>query len=347
MTDHLVAFWNLENLFGPENHLHRIDWVKAQVASDLRGWTPQIYQTKLGQLTAIIRQMKGGAGPDILGVCEVEDDHVLTDLKTTLDAALPNRSYSVVHATADLSSRGIDTAFLYDATLFSVDANLVFNHFVMRRTGTRDILQATFKRLTTGADLVVMANHWPSRFGGRGAEVSSGFRATAGETLSYWHSRIFEAAPLKNRTPVLALGDLNDDPWDRSVTINALATRERGDVERATSARFYNMTWEYMLTNATDLNGKARLLEGTLYFDKNGNLFDQIFANRPLLDKKTDSGFKAVTGTAQVIAFPEMVSHKSGEGPRRFGLLKGDVAKNVDLTGFSDHFPVGVTVRET
>lgn len=347
MAEHLVAFWNLENLFGPENHIHRIPWVADQVASDLSGWTPQIYQTKLDQLTRIIRQMKGGVGPDILGVCEVEDDHVLNNLVTVLNAALPQRSYATVYATSDLSSRGIDTAFIFDGALFSVDPNLVFNHFVMRRTGTRDILQATFKRLTTGAELVVMANHWPSRFGGRGPEVSSGFRATAGETLAYWHSRIFEAAPLKTRTPVLALGDLNDDPWDRSLTINALATRERGDVERATSPRFYNMTWEYMLTQTTDLNGKARLLEGTLYFDRNGNLFDQILANRPLLDKKADTGFKVVKGTAQIIALPEMVSHKTGEGPRRFGLPKGDAAKNVDLTGYSDHFPVGVMVRET
>ena len=34
---------------------------------------------------------------------------------------------------------------------------------------------------------------------------------------------------------MLALGDMNDDPWDRSLTINARATRERGDVERATA----------------------------------------------------------------------------------------------------------------
>jgi hypothetical protein len=39
-----------------------------------------------------------------------------------------------------------------------------------------------------------------------------------------------------------------------------------------------------------------------------------------------------------------MVSHKKGEGPRRFGQpKKGDLTK-VDLTGFSDHFPVVVEV---
>ncbi|MEN1727230.1 MAG: endonuclease/exonuclease/phosphatase family protein [Pseudomonadota bacterium] len=346
MTDHLVAFWNLENLFGPENHPQRISWVADDVASDLRGWTPALYQTKLDQLASIIRQMKSGAGPDILGVCEVEDHHVLDKLVTTLGPLLPNRSYGVIHATADLSSRGIDTAFLFDQNLFSVDTNLVFNHFVMRRTGTRDILQATFQSLGSGAEMVVMANHWPSRYGGDGADASAGFRATAGETMAYWHKRIREESPEADRTPVLAMGDMNDDPWDRSLTINALATRERGDVERARSERFYNFTWEYATTAVTDHQGNSRLLEGTLYFKNNGNLFDQILANRPLLDSGP-SGFKVVDGSAGIIAFPEMVSHKKGEGPIRFGLPKGNAADNVNTSGFSDHFPVGIMVTET
>jgi len=267
------------------------------------------------------------------------------DLISTISGDLPDRDYAAIHATADLSFRGIDTAFLYDRNHFSVDENLVFNHFVMRRTGTRDILQATFKTHTSGKELVVMANHWPSRFGGAGAQASAGFRATAGETLSYWHKRIREEAPALDRTPVLAIGDMNDDPWDDSLIINARATRERGDTERATSERFYNLTWEYLNTSTTDINGKDRILEGTLYYNRNGNLFDQILANRPLLDSKP-SDFKLVEDTAGVIAFPEMVSHKTGEGPIRFGLPEGNASEHINEQGFSDHFPIGVTVME-
>jgi len=138
---------------------------------------------------------------------------------------------------------------------------------------------------------------------------------------------------------------MNDDPWDDALTINARATRERGDAERATSERFYNLAWEYLNTEATDINGKVRVLEGTLYFNRNGNLFDQILVNRPLLDNKP-SEFKLVDHTAGIIAFPEMVSHKSSEGPIRFGLPKGDPRENVNEQGFSDHFPVGVRVIE-
>jgi hypothetical protein len=37
MQDHFLAFWNLENLFGPEDHPPRIEWIKSQVAGDLAG----------------------------------------------------------------------------------------------------------------------------------------------------------------------------------------------------------------------------------------------------------------------------------------------------------------------
>jgi len=341
MPDHFVAFWNVENLFGPENHPHRIDWIKSAVQNDLVGWTPAIYATKLAQLATVIAAMNGGAGPDILGVCEVEDGHVLEDLVAAIQTRLPGRSYAIVHAQSERDRRGIDTAFLFDDTRFSVDPNLVFNHFVLRRTGTRDILQATFRSIPGGNDLVVLTNHWPSRSGG--AAESAGFRATAGETLGYWHQRILEEAGPE--TPVLAMGDFNDDPFDPSLKFNARAWRERGDVERGTSPRFYNFAWEYLVTPATDHQGNPRALDGTLYFRNDGNLFDQILANRYLLDRP-DRPFRVVGVSAGVFAHPPMVSHRVGEGPRRFGLPKGNAADNVDQSGFSDHFPVSITIRE-
>ena len=138
---------------------------------------------------------------------------------------------------------------------------------------------------------------------------------------------------------------MNDDPWDPSVIYNALATRERGDVERANSARFYNFAWEYMVAFSNDHRGKRREIDGTLYYNGNGNIFDQIYANRPLLDSKADSGFKVIDKTAKPILFPEMVSHEVRRGPIRFGLPKGSARRNVNEDGYSDHFPIGVSLE--
>ena len=213
----------------------------------------------------------------------------------------------------------------------------------MRRTGTRDITQCTFVT-AAGNELIALANHWPSRFGaGRTrAAVLAGFRATAGETLGYWHERIREVKGPD--AAVLAMGDFNDDPFDASLTIHAGATREQGDVARAQSARFYNLSWRYLTQAAVDHRGKARDLDGTLYFSGDGNVFDQILVARGLLagSGSCARGWKARASKPH----PEMVDHRVGEGPIRFGLPKGDAARNVNVDGYSDHFPVSVRIDE-
>ena len=127
----------------------------AGVGSDLAGWTDALFARKISQLAGIVGQLNGGAGPDILGVCEVENRFVLDRLVEALQDALPDRQYQVLHADAELEKRGIDTAFVFDGARYSVDPALVFSHFVLRRTGTRDILQATF-HTEAGNDLIVM-----------------------------------------------------------------------------------------------------------------------------------------------------------------------------------------------
>ncbi len=338
MTELMVGFWNLENLFAPENHPDRLAWIANKNKNDLVGWSEALFDRKISQLAKIIQGMNEASGPDILGVCEVENRFVLDRLVGVLNKGLSERDYKVVHADSERDKRGIDTAFIYDSRNLTVDPALIFSHFVLRRTGTRDILQATFTT-NEGLDLVVLCNHWPSRSGG--AAASAGFRATAGETLGYWHERIREVTG--DTTPILAISDFNDDPFDPSVRFNAVAWRERADIERSRSARFYNMAWEYLSVEAVDEMGDMRQIDGTLYYKSDGNVFDQILVNRSLL--KGEQGFCVKRGSAQIITIPEMVSRKSGSGPIRFGLPKGDVGKNVNQDGFSDHFPVAVVLE--
>lgn len=340
MAAYTVAFWNLENLFAPEGFAGRLDWLERRIRSELAGWTGALFYTKIAQLTKGIAAMNAGAGPDILGVCEVENRFVLDELVAALNAALPARQYGVVHADSQRDLRGIDTAFLYDTHRFSADPALIFSHFVLRRTGTRDILQATFQSISGGSPIVLLCNHWPSRSGG---EIqSAGFRATAGETLAYWHERIRETAG--KDTAILAMGDFNDDPFDPSLQYNAVAWRERGDVERSRTARFYNLGWRLMHQEMMDSRGDMRPINGTLYYGGNGNVFDQVLANRALLG---GSGpWQLDEASIKIDAIPAMVSHRKSEGPLRFGLPKGNAAKNVNQNGYSDHFPVSVVVAE-
>jgi Endonuclease/Exonuclease/phosphatase family len=162
-STYYVAWWNLENLFDEENSPRRTEKLQRAIGSDLAGWTPARRDRKIAQLASAIAQMNGGAGPDLLGVCEVENRFVVDRLAATLATPLPGRNYDVAHADTD-DARGIDVAFIYDADLFQVPADQVFFHVVMRRNATRELVQVNLKT-QKGRTWSVFGNHWPSRSG--------------------------------------------------------------------------------------------------------------------------------------------------------------------------------------
>lgn len=318
-TQYQIAFWNLENLFDIENSPRRSEKLQRAIGADLRGWSQAQLDLKVSQLSSIIRKMNGGRGPDFLGVCEVENSFVMELLIQSL--APLGRNYAVSHH--DMSDqRGIDVGFIYDADLFSAED--LFSHFVMRRTATRDILQVNF-RTQSGRQIVVIGNHWPSRSGGE--LESAGYRAIAGETLAYFHERILEV--LGAETPVLAMGDFNDEPFDRSLTQYALSTQSRTKVVNADISRFFNLMWPIL--------GQTI---GTFYFENFPNVLDQFLANECML--KESSTIKILPDSAQVIRFPEMVD--TGRYPRPIPF--GGMGKPINPDGFSDHFPISATVVE-
>jgi endonuclease/exonuclease/phosphatase family metal-dependent hydrolase len=340
MPTYNVAFWNLENLFAPEGFAGRVEWIARAVGRDLAGWSTDLFARKIDRLAFAIANLNDGAGPDLLGVCEVEHRFCLDALVARVHELLPARRYGVVHVDSTRDQRGIDTAFLYDTLLLEVDPAAIFSHWVMRRTGTRDITQATFRTLA-GRDLIALVNHWPSRSGGHAVE-SQGFRATAGETLGYWHERIRDEKGAD--VAVLAMGDFNDEPWDASLTVHANASRERDDIERARSARFFNVGWEHLHQDVVAIDGRQRRLYGTLYFGGDGFHFDQMLASPSLLTGR--SGFNVRESSFRIESFPAMVGKSKNEGPIRFGLPNGDPDANVNPDGFSDHFPVSVVIDE-
>src|SRR3546814_13607996 len=104
--------------------------------------------------------MSEGRGPDVLGVCEIENRYVLDALIGVLAGLLPARRYKTIHADASRDRRGIDTAFLYASKVFK--ATDLFHHAVLRRTGPRDVHHATFTT-HAGAELESIAKPRPPR----------------------------------------------------------------------------------------------------------------------------------------------------------------------------------------
>jgi len=322
-STYYVAWWNLENLFDEENSPRRTEKLQRTLGNDIVGWTPARRDRKVSQLSAVIAQMNGGAGPDLLGICEVENRFVIDLLVASIKARLPARSYDVVHADAD-DARGIDVAFIYDPGLLTAHATEVFFHVVMRRNATRELVQVNFQthRNRTWS---VFGNHWPSRSGGQ--FESAGYRHIAGETLSYFHQRALEVHGAA--TPALAMGDFNDEPFDTSLVTHALSTRQRQRVVDADNPLFWNLSWS-LIGDPTD---------GSFYFNNEPNMLDQFLVNKNMA--KQDSPVRAKPDTIEILRFPGTFTGKY-KRPRPFG----GMGKPVDEDGFSDHFPIGMQVTE-
>jgi endonuclease/exonuclease/phosphatase family metal-dependent hydrolase len=320
MPSYYVAFWNLENLFDVDGSPQRPEWLQRALARELAGWNGEVLDLKISQLARIIRQMNGGAGPDVLGVCEIENEHVLRLLIEAL--ALTTRDYDVAHAdTSD--ERGIDVAFLFDQAIF--EKREQFSQVILARNATRDLFQVTLGIKASGRELIVIGNHWPAR--SEGQYESEPYRILAAETLSYWHERIMAIKGAD--MPVLAMGDFNDEPFNRSLVEYALSSFQPAKVLKARSPRFFNLMWPLL--------GQRR---GTHYFDNFASLLDQFLASRPLLERTAP--IRVDPESVRIEAFPEMVGRGDYPAPRRFGRP----SSGLDRTGFSDHFPISVVLQE-
>lgn len=329
-VSYYVAWWNVENLFDEENAPpdRRPEKVARAVGRDLAGWTPARRDRKIGQLTSVIAQMNAGRGPDLLGVCEVENRFVLDLLASAVHQLLPARSYGIAHADTD-DARGIDVAFLYDTAKLTAPATEIFFHVVMRRNATREIVQVNFET-AAGRTWTVFGNHWPSRSGGRWE--SAGYREIAGETLGYFHDRALEMHGAA--TPVLAMGDFNDEPFDTSLVTHAGSTRQADKVVNATNPLLWNLMWPVMGT------GHVNEPDGTFYFDNEPNQLDQFLINKSMIIQTEP--IRAQPDTVQILRFPG--TSTNGDYPRPVPF--GGMGKPVNENGFSDHFPIGFEVVE-
>ena len=321
MSHYTIAFWNVENLFDVENSPHRPAWLQRHLAQELKGWNETVLTRKISQLAHLIQQLNNGLGPDVLGVCEIENRPVLERLVKALPVA--GRDYQIVHAdTAD--ERGIDVAFIYDNQIFEKKEQ--FSQVILKRTATRDLFQVTLQLRHSGRELILIGNHWPSRLGGQ--FESEPYRMLAGETLAYWHERIID---IKGKdTAILAMGDFNDEPFSRSLVDYALSTYQRQKVMNAQTPRFYNLMWPLL---------GARL--GTHYYDNIAGILDQFLVSRGLL--KAGAALSVDQPSVKIEQFPEMAATGSYPAPIRFGRPSEGLNEN----GFSDHYPISVVLRES
>jgi endonuclease/exonuclease/phosphatase family metal-dependent hydrolase len=150
------------------------------------------------------------------------------------------------------------------------------------------------------------------------------------ENCAWLVEQHYRADPHAN---LLVLGDLNDEPSDRSVREYLLAIRNRDRVAArrgGSNARpyLYNLSWLAM----------THPQPGTFYYGSTPsgwNMLDQVLVGRGML---TGRRGMLVDESSLSVYRPEWI--RRGNRPKPYRKRGGEWVE-----GYSDHFPVTVTVR--
>lgn len=323
MVKHHIYWWNLENLFDIENSPRRSTFLNNHLGSELNGWTSTVLAKKIANLAAIISQFNENKGPDILGVCEVENEYVIQLLINAMNTTL-GRDYGYVISEGE-DKRGIDTALLYDKAKYGPE-QLTFSLRIIKRNTTRDLFQVHINTANKNK-LIFILNHWPSRSGGE--LESEPFRIMVAENLSYWIERIFEEQG--KDASIILMGDFNDNPFNKSITNYLMAINNKALVKsnRAKLKYFYNIMHRFMDEQI-----------GTFVFGNEFNILDQFMISKSILSEKASLPFKL--NSVSIIDYPELVK----------GIYKKPVkfsrpnSSGFNDKGYSDHLPIKMVLSE-
>ena len=334
-----VAFWNMENFFDP--YTDSTKTYNAFTEDGMQHWTKSRFYKKRNNMYKAILAMSENHPLGILGMCEVENEYVLSALFE--QTPLKKHNYRWVHYEGP-DKRGIDPAIVYSIDHFQLVESAVFPYYNPEDTAyhSRDILYAKFiskAGVSTGsttltdeaeapepvegpthiADTIhVFVNHWPSRYSGELETVGS--RSCSAAILRAKVDSIMAAAPEGYQPKVIMMGDLNDSPTDPSV-YDVLRARHHSEME------------EGCLINLFGKNDGLGF-EGTLKHQTDWQIFDQIIVTPSVLNS---DGFHYLEGSARIFHADFMLEDdetyhgkklfRTYIGPRYFG-------------GFSDHLPV-------
>jgi hypothetical protein len=326
-----VAFYNLENLF---DTIHDVRYdvlpdgqrVKVEDKNDYEylpdganKWDTMKYTNKLKNMSLVLSKLAADRlpmGPAIIGVSEIENRRVLEDL--VKEPSIAARNYGIIHEEGP-DRRGVDCAFLYNPRLFKYDHHKLVQYVYPPEDSThftRGFLIASGQM--AGEDFHFIVNHWPSR------GATSPARERAGVQVRALKDSLLRENPAAK---IVIMGDLNDDPDNKSLVDCLGAKRKAADCQSGSD--LWNPWWDTLRKNGV----------GTLKYNGNWNLFDQIIVNGNLLgdDLSTLKYYRHEVFQADFLM-------------QQDGKFKGyplrTHASGVWLNGYSDHLPSMLFLRK-
>lgn len=313
-----IGFYNLENLFDTCHDEGKNDY--EYLPNGGNHWNGLKYTHKLANMSRALADMGTellpGVGCAVIGVCEVENAKALTDL--CAQEPLKARNMQFVHIEGP-DKRGVDCALLYNPSLFTVrDIKLIQYKQVLEKDSnykTRGFF--TVSGTLANEHIAIIVNHLPSRF------ATSFYREQGGLQIKAVKDSLLKDDP---NVKVFVMGDMNDDPMDKSI---AKCLGGKAEIDEVGEGDMYN-PWYNML---------AKKGQGTLMYNGSWNLFDQILLTPNALNQNGATDFSTLKFFRANIQRRPYLLQQEGKykgGPKRTH------AGGVWLDGYSDHLPVVV-----
>ena len=334
-----VAFYNLENLFDTLHDAGKNDY--EYLPSGTNKWGKMKYEAKLHNMARVLSELctdKLPQGPAVIGVSELENHLALEDLLN--QPSLAGRGLKYVDV-AGPDRRGVECAFIYNPRFFQMERYMHVPYYYAPSGSVDDPLVGFYtdeqgevqaytdlkgdtthitrgflvmQGLLAGERMFFIVNHWPSRAAG------SETRERAGYQVRMLKDALMASHP---EAKVMIMGDMNDDPADKSMT-TALGCKPQADkVKKATD--LFNPWHETLYKRG----------QGTLLYQGKWNLFDQIvFSGNLLGTDRTSLKFYKHEIFMRDYLFQQ-------EGKYKGSPLRTH-AGGVWLNGYSDHLPTYV-----
>ena len=309
-----VAFYTVENLFDTIDNPQTRD--NDHLPTSKISWNTRRYKHKLNNISKVMSAINTHGFPAVFGLAEVENRQVIEDLIHT--GKLKNAHYKILHKDSP-DKRGIDVALLYQPSIYQpVKTRFIRIQFPSAPDNpTRDVLYS--KGLVYGKDTIhIFVNHWVSRYGGH--EKTDALRRFTGHLLRLMADSIFNVDPNAN---ILIMGDLNDNPTDKSLTV-ALGA-QAPDMPFA-KKQLYNLAVKPFKAG-----------EGSIYY-KGWDLFDQVIVSTALVGGY--NGIKTDSFKEEIFKKSWMLFH-----PKKGLAVPDRTAGRGYYGGYSDHLPVIVRMK--
>lgn len=313
-----VGFYNLENLFDTVDDPNKRD--EDFTPDGSYSWGDEKYKNKLKNMALVIEDMGKEISPDgmaILGVCEVENRKVLEDL--VQEQKIKGRDYQIIHEESP-DRRGIDVGLLYQAKYFTPTN---FKSYELKFPDnpdyfTRDQLVVSGTMDEDRINIIVA--HWPSRSGGQAKSEPRRIQAA-----QLGRKIIDSLLAVDPSSKIILMGDLNDDPVNKSVKDYI---RAKAKVKKMKDGDMYNTMYD-----------KYKQGDCTLAYRDAWNLFDQLIISEGLTGNDCSS-----------FVFHKSYVYNKPYLRQKEGLYKGypkrTHAGGKYLNGYSDHFPVYLVLKK-